>query len=1144
MKPNLNFKKRKGIQSIFCFVMVISLVLSACKQDYKTVGKELEQGFLNPPDDAKPHVWWHWMNGNVTKDGIRKDLEWMNRSGIGGFQNFNVGLTDQIVEKRLIPFNSDWQDAVKYTVNLADSLGLEMAEAASPGWSESGGPWVTPKEAMKKYVWSEIRIEGGKFFSGMLPHPPTATGSFQNVRSAGRGFSYDPDEIRPEYYADAAVVAYRVPESDLSMAELQPEVTSSGGNFSLEALTDGDVFNTTLLPEATVGENAWIQFAFDEPQTIQSATFAASGGGGGFGFGRGPAGPSNRTLEVSDDGENFKKVVDVTNGSVSQKTIVFEPVTGKYFRFNFRTPEPPPANEQNTRRMFRRFGNRNTGPAGVQIAELKLNTGAYVNSFEDKAGFSTTSGANFVSASTPDVTNAIPKEDVVDLTSMMDDEGNLQWDVPEGRWEVVRIGYTLTGQRNKPASPELTGLEVDKYNPDYVRNYFNYYLDQFEDATGGLMGQRGLQYLISDSWEAASANWTDNMISEFTSRRGYDMVPWLPVLAGHVVETGAASDRFLWDLIRTLEEMVAEYHYDLMTEILEERGMKGRYSEAHEGGRPMIGDGMEVKRSAAIPMSAMWTPGGYAGIGNTISDGSQADVRESASVSHIYGQKYVAAESMTARRNQWGWSPALLKPTADMELASGLNRFVIHTSVHQPLDKAPGFSLGPFGQWFTRHETWSDQAIAWNTYLARSSYMLQQGKFIADVAYLYGELYNVTLIARELPPVPEGYEYDFVNADALRNVLEVEDGNIISPLGSASYRILAMDPSTSRMTVPVLRKIKKMVEAGAVVCGTKPVETPSNSDDLDEFDALVNELWANENGVNNIGNGKVYGGYTIAEVLQREDITPDFVYTKPKDDTELRYVHRKMSGIDFYWVNSRNDRFQNLEATFRVDGRAPEIWHPETGVIEDASFRIVDDQTIVPMDLSPHDAVFVVFRRKAEALSRTIQKPEEELLTVVKGPWEVDFESKVEAPFVSTFETLRPWNENEQENIKYFSGIGNYRKTIDIPAEWLTDGKQVWLDLGEVENLAEIAVNGQSLGVVWKKPFVIDLSNAVKVGENELEIKVVNLWVNRLIGDVQPEVENKLTFTTNSSYQADSPLLKSGLLGPVRIFNKIQSKVK
>jgi len=959
------------------------------------------------------------------------------------------------------------------------------------------------------------------------------------VESAGRNFRYDPNEVRPEYYADAAVVAYRVPDSDLSMAELQPKVTSSGGSFNLEVLTDGDVFNTTLLPEAPVGQNAWVQYEFDEPQTIQSVSFAIGGGGGGmFGFGRPSGGSGDRTLVVSNDGVNFTKVVDIASGRVSQTTIDFAPVTGKYYRFNFMTPEPPPANQQNMGGMFARFGApRDTGPAGAQIAELVLNTGAYVDHFEDKAGFINTSGANIESSPTPEMTNMISKEDVIDLTSMMDAEGNLEWDVPEGRWNVIRIGYTLTGQRNSPAPAEATGLEVDKLNPEYVRNYFTYYLDQFKDATGGLMGQHGLQYLISDSWEAQSANWTDNMITEFSTRRGYDMVPWLPVLAGHVVESGEASDRFFWDFIRTLEELVVEYHYDQMTDILEEYGMKGRYSEAHEGGRAMIGDGMELKRTAAIPMSAMWTPGGFAGIGNTISDGSKADIRESASVSHIYGQKYVAAESMTASRNPFGWSPELLKPTADMELASGLNRFVIHTAVHQPLDRAPGFSLGPFGQWFGRLESWSDQAIAWTTYLARSSFMLQQGEVIADVAYLYGELYNITSVTRQAPPIPEGYEYDYVNASTLRDVLDVEDGRITTPAGT-SYRILAMDPSTSRMTVPTLKKLKTMVEAGAVVCGTKPVKSPTNSDDPAEFEALVNELWANETGVNNVGNGKVYGGNTIGEVLDMEGITPDFSYTRPQDDTELLYVHRRLDGIDFYWVNSRNDEFQDLEATFRVDGKAAEIWHPETGMMEEVSYSIENGKTTVPLHLTPNDAVFVVFKDLTKVQSYTVPEKTETQLAILEGPWPVRFQEGRGAPAQATFETLTPWNENADPGIKYFSGTGTYTKKIQAPADWFAEGQQIWLDLGEVKDLAEVSVNGQPVGIVWKKPFRVNVTDALIQGENNLEIKVVNLWVNRLIGDRQPDVENKITFTISEPYTADSPLIPAGLIGPVRILSE------
>jgi len=1127
-----------AIKLNFIAIMMIALVaifMTRCKSSADNSGQQLEQGFINPPDDAKPRVWWHGMNGNVTKDGIRKDLEWMHRVGIGGFQNFDAGLASpQIVEKRLIFMDPDWKDAFGFTARLADSLGLEMAIAASPGWSESGGPWVTPKEAMKKYVWSETPVEGGQQFSGVVPHPPTATGTFQNISSGGRGFSGEEETGRPEYYADAAVVAYKVPENDKSMAELNPAVTSSGGDFSLAVLTDGDLANAALLPSAPAGESSWIQYEFDQPVTVSSISVVTSGGGGGFG--RGFGGGSNTTLQSSDDGITFSDVIPIQAGRSGQTTLTFAPVTAKYFRYSVLTPQPSP-NRPNAGGMGG-FGNfrQPSGPTGTQVAELVLNTGDRVNRFEDKAGFSAVAAVDLEALPTPDAAGAIAKADVVDLTGMMDAEGTLDWSVPEGKWVILRIGYTLTGQQNRPASPEATGLEVDKLNPGYVNNYFTNYLDQYKDATGGLIGARGLQYLITDSWEAGTQNWTDNMMQEFKNRRGYDMIPWIPVLSGHVVESAASSDRFLWDFRRTLEELVAEYHYDQLTKILEERGMLGRYTESHEGGRAFIGDGMEVKCTAAVPMSATWTPGGFGGNQAGVAVRHKADVRESASVSHLYGQKCVAAESLTAMGTAWAWSPELLKPVADMELASGLNRFVIHTSVHQPVDdKIPGLGLGPFGQWFTRHETWAEEADAWTTYLARSSYMLQQGTSVVDVAYLYGEENNITaLFGQALPDVPQGYEFDFLNADALLNVLSVKNGDMVTQSGMC-YRLLALDESTQEMTLPVLKKIGDMVKAGAVVAGNKPLTTPSLSDDVSEFEALANELWPDGEDVNTYGKGKVFTGYSIKEVLDMIEVAPDFTYTKPQENTELLYVHHKIGGVEFYWVNNRNNVVEDVDATFRIKGMQAEIWHPETGSIEQASYAIEGEMTKVPLHLQPNDAVFVVFRNKADEMTRTLPVPKEEVLTTVEGPWTVSFQENRGAPAQATFEALSPWNENADKGIKYFSGTGTYSNTINAPADWFAEGTQLWLDLGDVQNLAEVIVNGKSLGVVWKVPFRVNITGDLKEGENSVEIRVTNLWVNRLIGDAQPDVKEKFTYTTQAFYQADSPLKPSGLMGPVEV---------
>ena len=406
----------------------------------------------------------------------------------------------------------------------------------------------------------------------------------------------------------------------------------------------------------------------------------------------------------------------------------------------------------------------------------------------------------------------------------MHPDGTITWTPPRGHWVLLRMGYSLTGSKNQPASAEATGFEVDKLSAAHVKAYFTSYLDQYKNATGDLMGEKGLQYMVTDSWEAGVQNWTDSMPIEFQNHRGYKILPWLPVLTGRIVESAEASDRFLWDFRKTIGDLIAENHYDELSALLYERGMR-RYTESHEGGRAFVGDGMEVKRKADIPMGALWVPGDFKGRNAPIPEVNKTmDIVESASVAHLYGQNLVAAESMTAGGAAWVWSPESLKPTADLELASGVNRFIIHCSVHQPVnDKIPGLGLGGFGQWFTRHETWAEQAKPWITYLARSSYMLQKGKFVADIIYFYGEDNNiVALFKSKLPDIPEGYNYDFVNADALVKLLSVSRGNIVTS-GGMIYRILALDPNSKYMSFPVLHKIGELVKDGAIVVGDKPV---------------------------------------------------------------------------------------------------------------------------------------------------------------------------------------------------------------------------------------------------------------------------------------------------------------------------------
>lgn len=1094
----------------------------------------LKQGFENPPAAARPRVWWHWMNGNISKEGIKLDLEWMHRVGIAGFQNFDAALqTPQVVEKRLVYMTPEWKDAFKYAIQLGDQLGMEMAIAGSPGWSESGGPWVPPSHGMKKYVWSETEVNGGKPFSGKLAHPPSTTGAFQNM---GVRVEFGaPPAAPPEFYADAAVVAFRVAPAQSGEASNQPTITSSGQGLDAALLSDGDLEKTTGIPIPSEGAGSWIQFEYPAPQTIRSVTYVTKDPGfiEQFMF---RIGVPEKTLEASDDGQSFRKIATLSGGRAPEHTISFAPVTAKYFRVVFKRNPPPPVPAWAEGIDVSSFGPLPPKPTSYEVSELALHSDARVNHFEEKAAFVPEPDVYQFVTPEVDPASVIKKSDVVDLTSKMQPDGTLDWTPPDGKWVVLRIGYSLLGITNHPATPEATGLEVDKLDRRYVKDYFEKYLDSYKDTVGAdEMGKKGIQYVINDSWEAGSQNWTDNMLAQFKKLRGYDPTPWLPVLAGRVVESAADSDRFLWDFRKTVGDLIATEHYGQLEDTLHERGMR-HYGESHEDGRAFVADGMEVKKMNEVPMSAMWTQ--RPGV-NNIQYGYNADDRESASVAHIYGQNLAAAESLTAAAAPWAWSPSTLKPTADQELLNGINRFVIHESAHQPIavGKAPGLTLGPFGQWFNRNETWAEQAGPWVNYLARSSYMLQQGHFAADLVYFYGEDSNLTaLFHSSAPKIPAGYGFDYINADALIHELSVANGQLVTKSGM-QYRVLGLDPYSRHMSLPVLRAIHTLVQNGAVVAGPKPTDDPSLADDQSEFEKLSSELFGDGSGAHKVGQGTVYAGEDLGQAFNALHLSPDFDYDKSNSDSNVEFAHHKLKDGDIYFVDNRSTHDESIDAVFRVAGKQPELWRAETGTSAPASFKIADGRTTVPLRLEPWGTVFVVFRKPTSETSRVVSQAQEATLTTLSGPWDVAFESGRGAPASITLNELSDWSQNSDPGVKYFSGVATYTKTLQASRDWFRNGARLWLDLGDVKNLAEVTVNGKNLGQTWHAPYRFDATAALKPGANEITIKVVNAWVNRLIGDEQPGA-TKYTYADVHPYKADSPLLLSGLIGPVTVVSE------
>ncbi|HEX7855186.1 MAG TPA: glycosyl hydrolase [Sphingobium sp.] len=1091
-------------------------------------GDVVVRDFIDPPSSARPRVWWHWLNGNITRDGITKDIEWMKRVGIGGLQNFDADLfTPKVVEKRLEFMQPEWKDAFRHAATLADRNGLELAIAASPGWSETGGPWVAPQDGMKKLVWSDTIVKGGKRFQSRLAAPPVVTGPYQDIAIE------DPLDLTggrkpPVFYADIAVLAYPVaPE-----AKSAPVVATAGDGAALDAaaLTDDSLATSVKLPRGTAKAPSIIALDYAAPRTMRSATLFVLGAKATFAT----SGFAPR-LEASDDGKVWRTVAKWDLGPVPT-TISFAPVTARRFRVVM-DPLPggqpmlgDPAPGVDIGSLASAAGApQDAGPKPLEVAEFTLSETTRLHEFERKAAFDIAPDYYALDAKATE-RDAIDPARVLNITDRMQADGTIDWTPPKGSWQIVRLGYSLTGKTNHPAAKEATGLEVDKYDARAVRAYLDHYLGLYRDAAGAdLIGAKGVRALLTDSIEVGMSNWTPQLIAQFQRLRGYDPTPYLPTLTGAIVGSSARSDKFLYDYRRTLSDLLASEHYGTIAAVAHENGLKV-YGEALEDRRPGIGDDMQMRAYADVPMAAMWT----------FSKGGKprppllADIKGAASVAHIYGQNLVAAESMTSMLSPWAYAPADLRRVIDLEFALGVNRPVIHTSVHQPLDdKQPGLALFIFGQYFNRHETWAEMARPWMDYIARNSFLLQQGRNVADIAYFYGEEAPLSGLYAEKPvaDAPTRYAFDYANADVVLNKLKVENGELVAP-GGARYRALYLGGTSAKMTLPVLRQIAALMEAGATIVGKAPETSPSLHDDPAAFRTLVSYLWKAGNGSQR-GRGRVIASTNIEEALGKIGVLPDFDYTRSQPNSEILFVHRRVDDGDTYYLFNRRDRREIVEARFRVTGKVPEIWHADTGMIEKVSYRTEGGVTIVPLEMAPESSFHVVFRKPAASPSATEAVAKASVVQTLAGPWSVLFQPGRGAPAATTLNTLDPLNENADAGIRYFSGVATYSKSFALDRKANGRGP-LWLDLGSIGDVAEVRVNGRAVGTTWHAPYRLNIRDAVRPGRNQITVRVANLWVNRLVGDAQKGAK-KVTFTTLPAYTANAPLRPSGLFGPVTI---------
>jgi hypothetical protein len=642
--------------------------------------------------------------------------------------------------------------------------------------------------------------------------------------------------------------------------------------------------------------------------------------------------------------------------------------------------------------------------------------------------------------------------------------------------------------------------------------------------------RKSFKYVVADSYETGSENWTDGLTEIFKQQYGYNPLPWMPVLTGRIVSSADESNRFLWDLRRLVADLIAYNYVGGLREVSNKHGLKLWLENYGHWGYPS--EFLTYGGQADEVSGEFWAEG----------DLGKIELKDASSAAHIYGKNNVWAESFTAGGNEFGRYPALLKKRGDWSFTEGINSTLLHVYISQPYEEQqPGVNAW-FGTEFNRLNTWFSSSKGFIDYVRRCNFMLQQGKPVADVAYFIGE--DAPLMTGNCDPaLPRGYSYDYINAEVIENRLSVKDGKLMLPDGM-SYRILVL-PKLETIRPELLKKISGLVKDGAVVLGPSPVKSPSlqNYPQADnEVKSLAKELWGNVDGdkvkFKKFGEGMVIMGMDMQSALNMLKVIPDININK--SDSVL-CIHRKLTDSDIYFLTNQSDKTLDINPVFRVTGKAPELWDAVTGEIRKLPVYVQQEGSIsVQLKMLPSQSWFVVFSPKStkEIFNKPSNFPEEKPVMSITGPWQVTFDPAMRGPANPVvFDSLVDWAKRPEKEIRYYSGKAVYKTSFTI--DKLNIRENIYLNLSKVGCVAEVKLNGKNVGNIWTIPWSADITNAIKAGKNELEIEVANTWVNRLIGDKNLPEKDRKTWTISNPYKADSPLQPSGLLGPVTL-NSVQ----
>ena len=1079
-------------------------------QQAKTIDL-IEKNFINPPQSAKPWVFWYWMHGAISKEGITADLEAMKEVGIGGAYLMTIKDTSSAIpfQPTVRQLTPAWWAMVNFAMQEARRLGLQLGMHVSDGFALAGGPWITPDLSMQKLVWTKTYVTNGDTGKINLEQPE----------------SYN------DYYKDVAVFAYPANSSYAFADEvLIPTVTTSNG-IKAQFLSFYAPDNKESFKSDTT---CWIQYKYPLQFTCRSIRIHT---------GTNSYQAQRLIIQTSDDGINFKTVARLEpprhgwQDTEEDYTHAIPATTARYFRFVYDKDGSEPGAEDLDAAKWK---------PSLKVMGIYLSDEPVINQYETKNGSIWRVAAPTTTQQVNDK-DALPLKSIINLTGKLDSEGNLKWTAPTGNWIIVRIGHTSTGQTNATGGA-AKGLECDKFNTAAIKLQFDNWFGKAFEKTDPVLAKQVLKIFHVDSWECGSQNWSKNFTAEFKKRRGYDLAPYLLVMTGVPVETAAKSEKILHDVRTTIAELVNDVFYLTLKKLSAAKGC--RFS-AESIAPTFVSDGLLHYKNADIPMGEFWL--------NSPTHDKPNDMFDAISGAHIYGKNIIAAEAFTSVRMNWGEHPGNLKAIGDRNFALGINKMVLHVFTHNPwMNKKPGMTLDGVGLYFQRDQTWFKQSKAWIEYLTRCQALLQMGKPVVDIAVFTGEemprrsilpdrlvntlpgifgrekveaekkrLANVDQPLRQIPDGvshsanmadPEnwinplnGYKYDCFNPDILMQ-MKVVNGRVVTP-GGTSYAVLVipgkhpMNPSGTISTA-VLNKLNQLANAGAKIIIDKEYIKSMNSS-KNVFPSPYTDISFEKLGVKR-----------DVEILKGESIT---------------WTHRKEGDADIYFISNQLNKSHEIKLSFRIKEKDFEVFDPVAMNHVYKYFSRFDiNRTEIELSLDANQSLFIVFKKKYDP-NKMIPfiRPVSGELTDFKNKWAVKFDESSDFKSSMTFDKLSSWTSIPDSLIKYYSGTGVYTNTFDWKNEM--KGKRIWLSIDSIFDIATVKINGIDCGTLWTQPYSLEITDALKTGENKIEIVVTNTWHNRLIGDNLLPPNKRVTWTTAPFRLKDKPLLPAGLVGEVKL---------